>query len=420
MSSEESRKKNVRKVISNIQLAMVRDPSRRFSFGITVENADIRLWFCSRSSRVVSKPFDFSRDLDLLIHVFPSLAFASKEELGWDPTFRPFIKNNGRLVHHIDIDGETYETCQTLSKSSADELISHATRVWFVNRVGSDVPYVFKDVWTEEDQMPEHSVREALLLDIEEKYGAETREEVATHLLTPVAHCIVRVNNEEDHTGNVMMRGYTPTFKETYRVNVENLGKCDDDDMNPSTEIGIEGLGRGDLKDPLNWYNPMRRILHRKHYRIVFKEVGKSLRTMQNMSDVFTLLSDSAKVLKFIHRAGWVHRDPSIGNLYIYKSRGLIGDLEYAKRKNSDIERELLTDTPHFMAVEAAERRYAHLPPIKEADVHAQLKALKENRREDLEKLGSSGQRKAIIVPESCLAQKTRKPGLLKFTDSEV
>ena len=47
--------------------------------------------------------------------------------------------------------------------------------------------------------------------------------------------------------------------------------------------------------------------------------------------------------LKWIHGAGWVHRDLSVGNLYLYEGRGLIGDFEYAKRKNTDVEDEELT-----------------------------------------------------------------------------
>ena len=42
--------------------------------------------------------------------------------------------------------------------------------------------------------------------------------------------------------------------------------------------------------------------------------------------------------LQVIHKAGWVHRDLSAGNLYLYidpvsgVKRGLIGDFEFAKK----------------------------------------------------------------------------------------
>ena len=46
--------------------------------------------------------------------------------------------------------------------------------------------------------------------------------------------------------------------------------------------------------------------------------------------------------LRVIHKAGWIHRDISPGNIYLYtdpitkEKRGLIGDLEYAKRAGDD------------------------------------------------------------------------------------
>ena len=119
-------------------------------------------------------------------------------------------------------------------------------------------------------------------------------------VLTSVAHCFVRVGAEEDHTTGVMMRGYSPTYKEKYRVNVENLGigeDCSKDrgEVGPTTEIGVGGLRRNGLGDPLHWYNPVRRIPRRKHYRVVFKEVAKSIYALRDLGDVFTVLSHTAK-----------------------------------------------------------------------------------------------------------------------------
>ena len=42
--------------------------------------------------------------------------------------------------------------------------------------------------------------------------------------------------------------------------------------------------------------------------------------------------------VQVIHKAGWVHRDLRVGNLYLYidpvngEKRGLIGDFEFAKK----------------------------------------------------------------------------------------
>lgn len=37
-------------------------------------------------------------------------------------------------------------------------------------------------------------------------------------------------------------------------------------------------------------------------------------------------------VLELIHACGWVHRDISVGNMYLYQGHGLLADLEHAKR----------------------------------------------------------------------------------------
>ena len=50
--------------------------------------------------------------------------------------------------------------------------------------------------------------------------------------------------------------------------------------------------------------------------------------------------------VQVIHKAGWVHRDLSTGNLYLYidpvngVKRGLIGDFEFAKKVGSGGRRE--------------------------------------------------------------------------------
>ena len=53
------------------------------------------------------------------------------------------------------------------------------------------------------------------------------------------------------------------------------------------------------------------------------------------------LVLNNFVALRIIHKAGWVHRDLSLGNLYLYidpvsgEKRGLIGDYEFAKKVGS-------------------------------------------------------------------------------------
>ena len=39
---------------------MTYDPWRRFTFGLTIENTDVRMWFCSRAMLAVSDKFDLN------------------------------------------------------------------------------------------------------------------------------------------------------------------------------------------------------------------------------------------------------------------------------------------------------------------------------------------------------------------------
>lgn len=42
--------------------------------------------------------------------------------------------------------------------------------------------------------------------------------------------------------------------------------------------------------------------------------------------------------------AGWVHRDIGSGNLLLYNGRGLLADLEYAKKFNADPQKQASAD----------------------------------------------------------------------------
>lgn len=38
---------------------MRNDPTRRFTYGMTIENTDLRMWLCHRAAVIVSEPVDF-------------------------------------------------------------------------------------------------------------------------------------------------------------------------------------------------------------------------------------------------------------------------------------------------------------------------------------------------------------------------
>lgn len=50
---------NIRTAIWNMHHTMREDPHRRFTYGYTIENRTVRIWFSSRAEVIVSSSFDF-------------------------------------------------------------------------------------------------------------------------------------------------------------------------------------------------------------------------------------------------------------------------------------------------------------------------------------------------------------------------
>ncbi|OSX58035.1 hypothetical protein POSPLADRAFT_1061121 [Postia placenta MAD-698-R-SB12] len=110
---------NVAKIIWSMHQCMREDPRRRFTFGLTIENKEIRLWFCTRAQLLVSEGINFLQDHATVIHLFLALMYAKDHEVGWDPTICYARDRNGEVLLHdgvprLDItiheDGEEPET----------------------------------------------------------------------------------------------------------------------------------------------------------------------------------------------------------------------------------------------------------------------------------------------------------------------
>ncbi|THH07036.1 hypothetical protein EW145_g3665 [Phellinidium pouzarii] len=274
---------------------------------------------------------DKDRDDDLkhLIRVFLSFAFASKIDLGWDPTVSVSIEN-GIRIYHFTVRGEVFDAVEVMSDLGADAVIGRASRVFKVKR--SDGTFaILKDVWVDDDRELEHILRRKILYDVKKKYGEKGRKIVKRHLMTPITFGLVEVDGQTDHTTNVIMHGEDPSFTNTFRLVTATHRSCDAQQTQ-------------DMR------------------RIVFKEVAETLYSVKALSDVFTVLKDISAALKYIHGAGWLHRDISAGNTYLYNKRGILGDLEYAKEMGVNAKHEVRTGTLDFMAVEVSLRDYIFKP----------------------------------------------------------
>ncbi|KAJ7135383.1 hypothetical protein C8R43DRAFT_615682 [Mycena crocata] len=314
---------NNRELIWSCQDVLRDDPCRRFTFGITLEDGDLRIWFFSRADELVSSPFNLT-EVSSLIQLFLGLAFATPEQLGYDTTMSHIIDDCGTPQLKLTVDDTVYITKRLLSDQRADAVCGRTTRVWEAYREDDPnrISVAVKDLWTSIDALQEG----AQLLELREKLRSladpGTPRPPEDYFLTVVCHGFVTTSDGvEDHTLGVMTRGSTPP-------------------------TGIP-------------HQP------RKHYRIVFKEVGVSVYDLRTLSEVMCALADATRALRFLHELGFVHRDVSPGNILLVDGMGKLSDLEsiqpFRGPSVSPQLSESYVGTTNFTAGEAAAARYSYL-----------------------------------------------------------
>jgi hypothetical protein len=297
------------------------DPCRRFTFGITVEDTQMRLWFFARSHAMVTHSFNFVtvsttviilvpfnshllKGLDIVIHIFASLVFADEESLGFDSTVSR-IQVNNQIQYKYQVGEESYITTDTLADHAADFMRGRGTRV-FKAHSESDASrsVVLKDVWLEDDRIEEGVHLENIRAVITQMQTQGTvfpgNRDPSTYFLTVVAHGRVKVGGQtEDHTNNVMMRGsglpsdleYFSTSRprepliQGSRVIWSDRGYSVGHTPEVSRDVAALILA--------NLPRKAQRFQARIHYRIVFEEIGRTIHDLRKLSQVYQCLADA-------------------------------------------------------------------------------------------------------------------------------
>ncbi|KAF5355586.1 hypothetical protein D9757_012819 [Collybiopsis confluens] len=362
------RNMNVAQVVSSLQFIMTVDPLRRFSFGWTMQNCDLRIWFACRGVIFVTKAVDAFMNPDSLVRFFASIAFSSRTALGWDPTMEVICSSAAPRQYNITVNGQKFSTVKNLADYSADSLVSRATRVWLVkDEEGRE--YVLKDVWMDTDRLPEHEICAILLKDVLKKRGLDDHRTLSNHMLTARVFERMKIDGMDDTTPR-MMNEQTPTTSSVFDLAIPILVPASARSSHPSETSSQDN--RSETSKRTSVYiqttcSPKLTIRSKYHYRIVFEEDGTDLYSEMSLHNVFKTLSDLVDALDIIHNSGWVHRDISCGNVYWFHdpdggpSRGIVGDFEYAKRCDDLIEHQKRTGTSEFMAHEAALQEYDHV-----------------------------------------------------------
>ncbi|KAI6017109.1 hypothetical protein EDC04DRAFT_2902739 [Pisolithus marmoratus] len=346
------------RIIRSLHHIMSSDPCRRATFGVTIDNADMKFWFTCRAVTLVSKPFDLRREPEHLIHFFCSVAFANDHELGWDPTIRR-VCVGGEFQYDIAVNTDegkvlVYETTRVIFDFTADTLRGPGSRVFEVRLKSQDGKLVkdaelaiLKDSWRDCDRDREDTILEQIFADLRNHKGIEQANEARKYFLTVLAAGNVMVDGKIDGADSLLRISDLPADCTSYPLSV--------DELSTPARTG-EGLSpsfpcvRGSAKQS--------RLHHKIHSRLVFKDVCQPMYELRSLDTVFETFEDARTALQFLHSVKWVHCNVSAGNVLRVGRIGKLADLEYAKRIESETIHDVRTGMLGFVACEVEAQIY--------------------------------------------------------------
>ncbi|KAG2338830.1 hypothetical protein BDR05DRAFT_1003910 [Suillus weaverae] len=335
----ESLRDDEQKIIWSLHSIMREDLLRRFTFGITIEDTQLRLWLSNRAFLAVTEPINIFENIDGVISLFYALgsvpASSTMKELGWNPTV------------------------------GADSMVGRGTRVYeATDAKGKKV--AIKDSWGEVERQSEGEILENILVSCAEKLPAEELADAKRHFVGVRLWKDVIIDDTRDETLDTMVAGEHNRTWEWVSIDLNPILSARP--RLPSTgDVPNSGrlpaflptqLGKIARNDTANG------IPRRVHTRTVFRDVGVSVKDVTSLAHKLSCLSGALKALYCMHKAGWVHRDFSVGNAIWVGDIGKLGDFEYAKKIDSNTSHDVRTGTMHFMALEVESQKYLFLPTL--------------------------------------------------------
>ncbi|KAK0245204.1 hypothetical protein EDD85DRAFT_963921 [Armillaria nabsnona] len=335
---------NNKKILGNAAEMMYTDPCRRFMFGMTIANTTTRLWYFSRAMVLVSEPFNFITEYRHLIHYIVSMSFGSTEDLGYDSSITRIAipLTDGTIRYRIQYDyaiyGQTYRTVEYLSSFRASRIISPATRVWIVRKLGDEKKhqYALKDFWMPLDSRTESEIQQDIFKRIEEKDpDAKKDPTLYKQYFMDIKACevVTCIDKKEDAIADLLAPYRLYDVKRQLSSSAASIR---------STTIF------SNTADPVGG-----------HLSDRTQSLGTPLDKVQNQKMLFTGLLHAYQGLRYLHLASYVHRDMSSGNILLCSGKGKISDLEYSKVFQSESPKsDPRAGTPVFMAAEVHRKRY--------------------------------------------------------------
>ncbi|CAE6434132.1 unnamed protein product [Rhizoctonia solani] len=285
------------KMMWSLHYIMRNDARRRYAHGLSFQDTTARLWFINRSDVLVSNVFDVNKDWKYLVRIILTMLVATPGELGYDLDTELVTSNDGSAESYdITIRNpdagttKVYRTIEIISDAGVDSMVGHGARVWEVQRLVDGVPvgpsYALKDAWIYEDRIGEH----VILKKIRKEQPA-----YAQHFLTPMDHCFVPV---DPALPSILDNTHRNLSHRTVR-NLKLTGMV----LSTRFSYSVTTIVLSPLWERVDFG------LARRHYRIVFKEIGESVHDLGTFADVFIAIQGGWEGLHAMNLSGYVHRD---------------------------------------------------------------------------------------------------------------
>ncbi|KAL1704428.1 hypothetical protein EV121DRAFT_291391 [Schizophyllum commune] len=349
-------RENAHRVLTHAASVFWSDARHLSTFSFTIENTLMRIWCHTRTHSACSPVFDINDDPQWLIHFVLFVTYSPLPDLGFDPSVRRVKDVAGKLQYKFLCDREdtytpfTYQTTRIITTPVADYpgYNLKCMTVFEVQKVLDNAedpnerelvatPAVLRDYWDDNERRHEIAIQE----DIKEKMDAAG--------VLPAM---------QGRFMDILEDGIVQYFPDS-----------GDEAASPPAEFTVVNTKFAEK----NW--------NMFHMRGVYKQLCVDLGSVDNPALFFHALSQVARILMYMKRAGYLHKDVSLGNFLLHHVSGfvppslldldregleqwatIITDLEFARPYLDAPVNERYIGTPPFMAVETQEKGYLFAP----------------------------------------------------------
>lgn len=224
------------------------------------------------------------------------ISFADPAAAGWDPSvtlIEPCVEGEpvqyDIVVRSQDTMAEkTFRTKRMISSIAADALRGRGTRVWEVVELDDDEEEIgdttcaLKDAWVDNDRTREGAILDAIRKSTKGKPDSRALlEGLNMFLLTTVAYGDVYLNDRVDTTRPWSI----PAI-------VNLLSVKNEPEEHGRVKSHLAPMG-GIALEPVPHQPATQHFATKSHHRIVFEEVGMTIREVQSLREVFTYIHEA-------------------------------------------------------------------------------------------------------------------------------